>query len=561
MDHTFKSMCEFFNPKMTAEVMNGYVTHEFKSLDPKDEGYDLKGMEDRVNATLHKAFHGLLGGRLHYEGFERCTPQEEFDISTRPKNTKRMYELARSDFYMVKIKLSYLVAEGNRQPLPDTFLYLPNPGPAGLTHIGGPLFQFIPVVSDKVISPEEDYLFVRLEQYKMKFYCSIENYPIVVNDYTTHHNVYWANIYKQKQGKKKVQTTKALSTLVHYMLAREGFSKMFQKFAGFVPIVGEEDTVNSKTYNPEEWVVVRTAYDRQGIVPPTVMGKYYKHTKIRLAIPQKFWNEATQSLVHSFYYVVDAFADQLTVGNLDYTDVWKLTLGHIISDPKYSPGKIIGVVDEHFSSTDTYMDDLSIERLAEKGFHVETFNDLLGLIVTNYRELYSGAEQNQMVYGKYLDTMREVLYPITCSIYNTKYFLMKLMAKGKDVVPTIKAVTDVFTRKFKQGAIFKLTSKGIVAEIVSYSGDHKYLKITSRLSQQESTPGTRTSKGRKSYTGNAALNSSTIMSGSVLFLSKKKPVPMSHVNPFICLDLSNGTIIENPEYKEEMKILDEKLIL
>ena len=116
MDHTFKSMCEFFNPKMTAEVMNGYVTHEFKSLDPKDEGYDLKGMEDRVNATLHKAFHGLLGGRLHYEGFERCTPQEEFDISTRPKNTKRMYELARSDFYMVKIKLSYLVAEGNRQP-------------------------------------------------------------------------------------------------------------------------------------------------------------------------------------------------------------------------------------------------------------------------------------------------------------------------------------------------------------------------------------------------------------------------------------------------------------
>jgi hypothetical protein len=252
-----------------------------------------------------------------------------------------------------------------------------------------------------------------------------------------------------------------------------------------------------------------------------VIGNYYQKNEIRLAIPKEKWNEATHSLVTSFFYVTDAFADMCTPETLESTDLWKLTLGNIISDPKYTAGKIITVVEEHFSSTDTYMDDLSIEKLVEKGLHVTDFTDLLGLIAIRFKELYNDSGENQIVYGKYLDTMREMLYPITCAIYNTKYLLMKLASKPQP--PNYNAVKDIFVRKFKPGPVFRLSSKGIVAEIVSYSGDHMYLKITSRLSQQESTPGTRSSKGRKSVKSLASINTSMISTGNVSPSPKDSP--------------------------------------
>ena len=554
MDSNYKDMVGFFTPEMNKDVMRGYICHEIKSPNPRLKGFDNRNMEDRVNATLHKAYHGLFGGRLQYLGMERCSPQEEFDFATRPKNTRRTYELAPSSIYLVRIKLAYEVEPGNVQPLPDIFLHLPNPRLGGLINLGGPLFQLIPIVSDKVISPENEYLFVRLEQYKMKFFKEL-NYPIVVGNDRIQHDVYWANIYKQKQGKKKTVTTKAYSTLVHYMLARMGFTKMFEKYAGFVPIAGNKDTINEANFPPDTWYIVRSAYDITKA--PTVVGNYYQKNEIRLAIPKDKWNDATHSLVTSFYYVTDAFADVVTSHTLDSTDVWKLTLGNIISDPKYTAGKIITVVEEHFSSTDTYMDELSIEKLAEKDLHVADFTELLGLIAVKFKELYNDSGENQIVYGKYLDTMREMLYPITCAIYNTKYLLMKQASKPQP--PNYNAVKDIFVRKFKPGPIFRLSNKGIVAEIVSYSGDHMYLKITSRLSQQESTPGTRSSKGHKPSKSSSGINTSMITSGSVLFLSKSSPVPMSHVNMFIKLDPASGTILEDPRFKEELAAVDAML--
>ena len=562
MDPSFKEMCEFFCPKFTPEVMKGYVTHEVKSQTPGFETFDNKGIEERVDATLRKAWDKLLGGRLVYHGFERCTPQEEYEFATRPKNTKRIFELAPSDIYLIKIKLSYYITPEKLEPLPDVFMYLPNPQQdAGLMRIGGPLYQLIPIVSDKVISPEGEYLFVRLEQYKMKFFMDIKQYPVVVNEVRDHHDIYWANIYKQKQGSRKSVVTKAQSCLGHYLFARLSVTGTFQKFAGFTPIIGTDADITEKNYPPDSWVIVRTAYDKADrIIPPTRYGRYYKPTNIRMAIPKQYWNATTKPLVFSFFYVVDAFSEDFDAASIDNTFVWKLILGKIISDPNFSLDKIIKVVEEHFSSTDTYMDDLSIEKLAEKKLHVSDFTDLLGLICTRFMELYKDGGKVDIIYGKYLDTLREVLYPITCEIYNTKYMLLKLAASKDNNLP-YNSVKDAFIRKFRPKRIFALTSKGIVAESVSYSGDHMYLKITSRLSQQESTPGTRSSKGRSVLNSNHYLNTSMMMAGNILFLSKKKPVPMSHVNPFISLDLTNGTILERPEFKEVLKRVDEDLSL
>ena len=538
MDLSFKQMCEEFTPKMTPEIMKGYICHE------------MHDMESRVDSILRKAFDGLFDGMLRYHGFDRCTPQEEFDFTTRPKNTRRTFELAQSDIYLIRIKMTY---GRDDQPLPDIFMYLPFVRPGGLIHIGGPLFQLIPVVSDKVISPEDKHLFVRLEQYKMKFYHD-DSHAFVANDQPMFEKVCWSNIYKQKPGKKKLQSSRAQSTLVHYLLARMGFSQMFQAYAGFVPVVGTDKEINSTNFSPDAWVVIRTAHDK--VRPATYTGSIYAPTNIRLAIPKEHWNDATKSLVNGFYYVVDNFPAQCSVEGIDHPDTWKLTLGYILFSTAYTAGRILSLVEEHFLSSDTYMDDISIQKLKEKGYIVNNFSDLLGLIATRYDELFKDGGNNQSVYGKYLDTLREVLYPITAAIFTTKYSLMKQAVKG---IPQYGVIKDIFVRKFKPGPIFKLTSKGIVAEAVSYSGDHMYLKLTSRLSQQESTPGTRSSKGRKTLNESHYLNTSMMMVGSILFLSKKKPVPLSHANPFMKIDLSTGTVLEDPRFKEVLAKADEML--
>lgn len=536
LDRTFRELVLSVTPPMNEEVMNGYVCHEVKDL------------EKRVDEILRKAYDGLFEGRLRYLGFTPCTPQEEFDFSTRPKNTRRAFELAQSSFYLIRIRMEY-----GGHPLPDVFMYLPFVDPGGLIHIGGPLYHLIPVLSDKVISTEQHHIFVRLYQFKMNFYEKI--HTIVVNGAIDRPSVAWGNIYKQKTSTKKSVNTKTISCLVNYLLARDGFSGMFKRFCGFAPIAGTKETITEDKYPSDQWVIVKTGYDRAK--PADYPKMSYVPTKIMLAIPKANWNAYTRALVAGFYYVVDYFPDKCEVDNLDNLVTWKRILGLILLNNELTPGRMISMIEEHFESSDTYMDEISIQKLSERGFQISTFTDLLGLIACRYHEFRSDTGDGEVIYGRYLNTLQEVLHPITTAIFTNKYQLMKEGVKGP---PTFNVVKDRFIRRFKPGWIFKLTSnKSQVTEVVSYSGDHKYYKITSRLTQQKSTPDTKNRKGRKVMNDSHHITTAQMMVGSVLFLSKTNPIPLSHVNPYVCIDKESGTILENPKFKDVLAVVDGKL--
>lgn len=538
MDKTFRELVLSVTPPMNDEVMNGYVCHEIKDL------------EKRADEILRKAYDGLFDGRLKYHGFTRCTPQESFDFSTRPKNTRRTFELAQSYFYLIRIRMDYA-----GHPLPDVFMYLPYVDPANLIRIGGVLYHLIPVLSDKVISTEQHHIFVRLYQFKMNFYEKF--HTIVVNGAFERPHVAWGNIYKQKTTKRKAINTKTVSCLVNYLLARDGFSGMFQRFCGFKPVVGTRDTITVEQYPEDKWMIVKTGHDRAR--PPDYPKMSYMPTNIYLAIPKERWTPSTKALVAGFYYVVDHFPEKCTVDNLDNLVTWKLILGLILLNNDLTPGRMISMIEEHFESSDTYMDEISIQKLSERGYHISTFTDLLGLIACRYHEFRNDTGDGEAIYGRYLNTLQEVLHPVTTALFTNKYQLQKEGSKGP---PTYNVVKDRFIRRFKPGWIFKLTSnKGQVAEVVSYSGDHKYFKITSRLTQQKSTPDTKNRKGRKVMNDSHYITTAQMMVGSVLFLSKSNPIPLSHINPYVCVDKESGTILENPEFKEVLAEVDRKLEL
>ena len=536
MNRLFHEMWSKHMPKLNPEIMNGLATLYL----PKSEEY--------IDKVMRSAFHGLIDG-LEYLGYERCSPQEEYEVSTRQKNNKRTYDLAKSYIYLVKYKLAF-----KGEPLPYQYIFLPYVDDAGIIRIGGAMFHITPVLSDKVISPGPKSIFVRLLQYKLNFYRT--GYSIAVNGVSEAVQVVWSVIYNQpKENRKVPQTTKALTCLAHYLFAKFGVTETFRRYTGVVPIFGTSKDVNIDNYHPDAWIIVDSAHQQHK--PLGYIGEYYEGTKIRVAIPKASWNSVTQSFVSSFFYVVDHFPEQMLVAYIDNTQQWKLLLGYILFSSHYTSGNLATKINEHFVSLDTYVDNIAIEKLAEKGYRIENFYDLLALLTTQYTELAAENSQANSMYGKYLDVLYYVMLPITTSIFTTKFALMKMTQKSP---PQFANIKDTFTRKLKPGPIFKLSSDNPVTETVSYSGDHKFFKLTSKVTQQESGPAGRRGRARRKVVGeDEYLNASMIEGGSLLFLAKSNPRPSNRINPYVKMDMATGTILPNPALSELLARTDYKL--
>lgn len=500
---------------------------------------------DYVDSVFRSACRSFPA--LEYLGYERCTPQEEFLEITKPKNNRRTYNLAESNIYLVKYFLRY-----KGKDLPPKYVFLPYVKPGGLIMLSGSCYHLTPVLTDKVISPGTDSVFVRLLRDKINFQRCY--HTIVIDDCRETTHVVWAKIYRKTNDNKKIPTTtKANSAIVHYLLAQHGFSEMFKTYVGFCPILGTHD-ITPTNYPPSDWVICRSTQMR----PKTYLGEIYQPTDIRLAIPRELWNETVKSFVAGFYYVVDHFPTRIDIEYIDRKNIWLILLGHIIFSGAHSEGRLHEQTMEHFNSLNEYIDIIIVNKLQEIGYNIDNFFSLLGLIVIEFNNWIIGsAKTNTSLYGKSLEILYFALFDITSAIFRTIYRLTKQSLK-KDL--SEKDVMDILQSHLKPRGIFGLTRSNIVANNVSYSGDNMYPKITSVVAQQKTTTGAK--RGKKTRTivdESKRLHTSMVEAGSLLFLTKSCPTPAARINPFIHLDLRTSTIIPNPKFKDLLESTEEIL--
>lgn len=518
-------MCSENFPKLNPYVMEGLGT------------LYMSRVEEYIHQVFLSASKSLPPG-LEYVGYERCTHQEEFEEITRPKNNKRIFDLARSDLYLVKYKFTF---EGS--PLPDRYVYLPFVNDGGIFYLGGTPYHITPVLSDKVISPGFDNIFVRLLRDKIIFKRCY--HTVVIDGVVENTHVVWSQIYRKHRDNKKVPiTTRAETCLVHYLFAKFGFNETFEKYAGFTPTIGYDTDITPEKYPDTDWIICSS----QKVPPRSYIGSSYFATKLRLAIPRSKWNSITKALVIGFFYIVDHFPDRFKLGYEKDKKLWMILLGHIIFSGVYGENKLYKSIEDHFVSLDDYVDSIIIEKLKETGKHVCDFYDLMALILGDFNNLIHDSENTAMsMYGKNLEVLYYVLYDITKGIFKVNFSLSKLISKKR---LTKDDVISAFNKNMKMGAIYGLSSGKIISEPVSYSGDHKYPKITSKITEQESLPGANRGKSKRLSVGkDKHLDISMVEAGSVLFLSKSNPTPTNRVNMFVNLDLKTGTIVPNPELK------------
>lgn len=212
---------------------------------------------------------------------------------------------------------------------------------------------------------------------------------------------------------------------------------------------------------------------------------------------------------------------------------------------------------DHFTSLNDYIDPIIAEKLGELGFKIDNLFELFIVVILKIKELMNGNKNLNNVHNKNVEVLYHTLYDITSNIFKAVFNLNRLAVKK---AVTERDIVEAFNKIIKTGAVFSLSNGKIVTEIVSYSGEHKFIKLTSKINEQEAMTGASRGRSKRVVVGPGKyISSSMVEVGNVLYLSKSNPSPIARINPYVNIDPRNGDIIRNPKFVEVLDNLEELL--
>jgi hypothetical protein len=408
--------------------------------------------------------------------------------------------------------------------------------------IAGTRHHVVPVLSDKIFTPNQDSIFVRLMQDRNNMYRM--QHTVVLNESRELRHVVWATIYRNPASGSGI--TRPKTCLAHYLLAKYGFTGAFQRYTGTVPIFGTED-ITPEEYPPEEWIICKSA----GFQPPSCQDRLWKPSPIRLAVRKEDWTVAMECMVYGFYYVLDHFPARFKADAkyLNDTSLWMILIGIIRLGDASGENKLLTMIEEHFDTIEPYLDTASQIKLAERGILLDNYFDLLNYIQVNFNTMIRENEISGLsVYGKNLEVQYYILYEVTYGFAMVKFKLNKVLNRR---ALTHKDVTENLRKYVRMGSVFQLSSGKVVTEAVNYGGDHLYPKITAVVAEQENTAGAEQGSSEHITPGpQHHLDLSMVTMGSILNTPKSNPTPVVRINPWITIDHQTGTVLPNPKFEE-----------
>lgn len=528
MNPLFSRMTERYTPKMNRSVMEGLACQALKSI------------EEYLDGQIRSAVIGLPPS-VSYLGYERCTSQEEYEEITRPRNSRRSFDLADTSIYLVRYNFQFVDEQGVIHPIVRN-IQLPFTRPGALITISGKSYRITPVLSNKIFTPNHESIFVRLMQDRNNFYRIY--HTVTINGKRETRYVIWATIYRNPAANKR--ETRIKTTVVHYLFAKYGFTEAFRRYVGAVPVYGDEKDITQENYPRDTWTIIESMGR-----PGTATDAGYQKTRIRLAVRNEDWSPSMESMIFGFFYTLDHFPNRFRPEPryLDDKPLWMILIGLIFFGREFGENKVFLTMKDHFETIDPYLDLASKQKLEERGIFLENYYDLLNYIRVNFNEMVLSNDLTMAgLYGKNLEVLYYVLYGLLYGFAMVKFKLNKVIGHRP---LTLKDVTENLRRYVKMGEVFSLPNKSIAVEMVSYGGDHLFPRLTSVIEDQEN----HNVAGRQSsdYVAVGARNRISpdeAVVGSILAMPKSNPTPMARINPWIILDEKTATVMSNPDFME-----------
>jgi hypothetical protein len=504
----------------------------------------MQHVEDYVHQVFQAAAKGFPDG-LHYVGCRRCTPNEEFAEVSRKKGTRRTFDVARSDIYMMQYLFRY-----KDEMLPPRYMYLPFVSDAGCITLGGSRFNISPVLSDRVISIGVSNIFIRLLRDRLTFERMGWHYMVDGKRETV--QIAWSLIYHRNAKMKKLKpTVKMNCALMHYLLCKYGFSDTFLKFGHCRPVIGGAE-INKNVYPEDEWVICSSTQ-----VKPRGCGRgYWEPTQIRIAVRKVDMTPMVRNMIGGFFYVADHFPSHVTAEWVDNQRMWKILMGHILWSGNIPHGKLHDDVDDHITSLDEYLDSLVIQKLREIGVPVTDIYEMFAIIIEKFNDwLLAAGDKVSSMYDKELSILYYVLYEISSAIFKL-YFKLKAASK-KEL--TSKEIIATMNMTLKTGLIFSITKNHGEVSTISSPGDNMAFKTTSLLVPQSGSNRGGRRKERVVMSDPATrLHVSVAEVGGYLNIPKSAPDGRSRLNPHVRTD-EKGVVVRNPERVAMLDAIQENI--
>lgn len=496
---------------------------------------------DYIDNFIKYSCNSKTNTHLRYLGYKEVPPKEEIKFLFN-KTSKVVHDIAENDLYLVKFMFQY----GEEETIREHYFYLPFFSKGNIIHLSGNKFLVMPVLSDKVVSIGDKIIFINILTAKYSF--TRTYFSVVVDGTYRRVPIVNTELYKN-QVKKLDDTTKANTTVMHYMLANYGYTKTMQILLGFVPKPVYDYNKKDKT------VYQTTGNPPQGYIRDKTL---YKPTHIKFVVDNEQATEETLYVIGNIFYILDNFPDSVTIDELDSTPVWRRLLGEIIHSGNHGLAYLNEKISAHFNDLNSNFDTVTVNKLKDIGVNSVNLMELLVVIFQNFNNWIMNDESRSLYYNKTYEVESFVLSHLTSRITRIVLDINKEELRVGNAILDSKIVDKIFKKYFVTRAIFGLKQEKQYATSIEYSGDHLYFKNTSMVVQQESDfinikkPDVNTSERKKIMASMATV-------GTILGLSKKNPTPLIRANPYVNIDFPTGTILPHPQFNDIIEQTDRLL--
>lgn len=519
MDTELFKMIDDEMPKFTERLAEGYAVSQLRT----NEQYI-----DRVWRQVERSFPP----NLKYLGYRRLTPAEEFRIISNMSKNRRVYDISRSDVYLMQYRFAL-----DGEELDDMlYVFLPYVSQGGIMTIKNSKYVISPVIADIALSVCSDSIFIMLNRAKLTFrktvgYMNVDGY---------HRSPYlvYSQIYNTDNKSRKNNIT----TLPHYLYAKYGLTKAFKNLGVDIRVI-ERSKHNGEQYPTSDWVYCTSA----GHSVSNRSSKYRKVTDLGILIPRDQYTLRVESMIASFFYIVDRYPERITIDDYDSPMIWRVLLGKLIMSGSETEGKIIKHIDSHMDSVDGYIDSMGREILIADGYNnIETIYDLMYVLIEELPiKIAMAGDKIASLYGKRLVVHRYVNEDITQGISRIYFDVVKEYNNKNGLTKT--DLKRIFKHRLPYTTILSLNSGKAFVKSVSTASDCLTHKVTT-IATMQTECGKRTSKKGPTFGEAQYADASIAELGGITNLPDRDPTGRSSLNLMAMID-QEGTLMANPKHQ------------
>jgi hypothetical protein len=497
---------------------------------------------------------------LEYKGYRLLTPEEEIGFIA--GSSKKVLDCNKNTLRLIELHHTL-----HGEELPPRRLYIPYIEDKGRLVLDNTELYVCPVLTDSVISPSTNSVFVKLNADKLNF--NKQLFPILQNNNMIPTSVVYSSDLIRNNAKKTIGKT--VSPIAMYVFLKYGILNTLKRYSNKADIRFYKDG-----RVPAEVLKTHDIFNNAPVKPKWLKRPEWKPDTLKIAIEKGKYDELTIKYITALLYITgtkpeiveEGFIDFVTSGDIQNENLaLRLLIGWLTFYGNYTPEHSITVTDQHLSTIATYIDNKARGELAEIGHKVDDFYDLAEVLIQNYDAMITrGKTYINSLETRYIEVLYYLLYDIMVGINRsyreiTRNARKEMQSTGNRVKIGAKTVNDVFKRNLRANTIkfIKGSQPGLQIYQMESSNDNIFFKTNSILELQERGNGTKRGNSRSAFPVNIRqLYASQIFQGNVLNLKKGSPTPLRSLNPFARLT-PNGKFIANEEILKTISLIDEYL--